>query len=251
MNRYSNEIVKHIHFPIVESTNLWAKENISQWDKTGITLITASAQTAGYGRFKKKWISPPGVNLYVTFCFWMESNRKDISQISQLLALAAQQVLTQSGFQANLKWPNDILINQKKVAGILCETVSNENLRGMICGIGINGNMLPEHLKQIHRPSTSLFVEKGEEVDLSILLLSLNSLFSSFLTQFMQRGFAPFFTSFYHALGLKENQPVCFHIEHNRLIKATFNALHEDGSIALLLEDGTLQTFYSGEFVDL
>ena len=84
MPRQSGSILNSI-----DSTNSWAKAHPDQWAAEGVTLVTASEQMAGRGRFKRKWVSPPDVNIYATFCFWFDAERKDVGHIPQLLALAA------------------------------------------------------------------------------------------------------------------------------------------------------------------
>lgn len=115
--------MKHIHFDTIDSTNTWSKRHTGEWAPEGVTLVTASKQTSGRGRFKRTWISPPDVNIYATFCFWFDPKRNDVGHIPQLLALAGASTLMQQGFLPKIKWPNDLLLNGKKVAGILCETI--------------------------------------------------------------------------------------------------------------------------------
>ena len=108
------ESVKHLHFKQIDSTNTWAKQHTDQWASKGVTLITASEQTAGRGRFKRRWESPPDVNIYATFCFWFDLHRTDLGHIPQILALASAQTLEMLGFFPKIKWPNDVLLGGKK-----------------------------------------------------------------------------------------------------------------------------------------
>src|SRR4029077_7189564 len=101
------------------------------------------------------------LNIYATFCFWFDLQRTDIGHIPQLLALSAAQTLEEQGFLPTIKWPNDLLLRDKKVAGILCETILEQGLRGIVCGIGLNVNMPLHILNQIDRPATSLLFEGG------------------------------------------------------------------------------------------
>ncbi len=252
-NQASNgqlNLSKHIHFESVDSTNTWSKTYIDQWAAEGVTLITASEQTAGRGRFKRRWESPPHVNIYATFCFWMSEQRKDIGHVPQLLALAIAQILEEEGFEPVLRWPNDLLLNGKKVGGILCESVLRENRgRGIICGIGLNVNMPLEILNKIDRPATSLYVERGQPLDPSSLLESLQKVFVAYLDTFIQKGYADFFPFFLKRSAHKKGQWVRFH-DNQKLIEARFDQLHPDGSIQLLLSDGRSKIFHAGEFVE-
>ncbi|MBS4163290.1 Bifunctional ligase/repressor BirA [Candidatus Protochlamydia amoebophila] len=238
----------HYHFETIGSTNTWAKENVHQIDPEGVTLISASEQTLGRGRFKRHWQSPIKLNIYATFCFYIDSNRSDFGHLPQLLALAVIQVLEDLNFHPTLKWPNDILLNGKKVAGILCETMMLEQKRCIINGIGLNVNMPTELLNKIDRPATSLFKERGHEFDLNILLKQLDFKFTSYLSHFLKNGFDAFFPSFQLHSTFKQGQFIQFN--HNQtLLEGTFEGLHPDGSVQIKLLDGTSKKFYSGEFM--
>jgi BirA family biotin operon repressor/biotin-[acetyl-CoA-carboxylase] ligase len=241
-------LAKQIHFEQIDSTNTWAKKHPDQWASTGVTLITASEQTAGRGRFKRLWISPPHLNIYATFCFWNDLQRSDMGHIPQLLAIAAAQTLEKQGFSPTIKWPNDVLLQQKKVGGILCETIIEQERQGIICGIGLNVNMPLEILKQIDRPATSLLVEGGHPFEVSHILDVLQQFFLAALNQFIAEGFAPFFPLFHQRSALKKGQLVRFH-DHQTLIEAQFEKLHPNGSVELRLIDGNSKIFYAGEFL--
>ena len=238
----------HIHFPTIHSTNTWAKEHIQDWANDKLTLVTASEQTGGRGRFNRQWISPPGVNIYASFCLLIEDSRTDIGHIPQLLALTAAQLLENLGFSPKLKWPNDVLLNGKKVAGILCESVPyDDHQRGLIIGIGLNLNMHPDDLKKIDRPATSLFAEKEELFAISELLEQLKNDFNQNLSLFIQKGFAPFWVDFKSRSYFQKGDQVHFH-DNQQIVNGTFNALLPDGSVSLNVNNN-LKTYYAGEFI--
>jgi BirA family biotin operon repressor/biotin-[acetyl-CoA-carboxylase] ligase len=241
-------LAKHIHFACIDSTNTWAKTHTNQWAPQGVTLVTASEQTAGRGRFKRQWISPPHLNLYATFCFWFDLQRTDMGHIPQLLALAVAQTLEKERFLPLIKWPNDVLLQGKKVAGILCETVLEQERRGIVCGIGLNINMPLEVLNQIDRPATSLMVEEGHPFEVAAILETLQQFFLSALNIFIYQGFASFYPYFQERSALKRGQVVRFHDNQN-LIEAQFEYLHPDGSVELRFPDGSLKIFHAGEFL--
>lgn len=239
--------VKQIHFETIGSTNTWAKENTDQWLPNGLTVISASMQTAGRGRFKREWHSPACVNLYVTFCFWLTDRHHEIGFIPQLLALAAVKVLEDHHFQPKIKWPNDVLINDKKVAGILCETVSEENRRGVICGIGLNVNMSIEDILKIDRPATSMLAESTIFFDLQMIGQQLQIQFKNDLLSWFQDGFENFFLQLVTHSAYQKGDYVCFH-DNLKWIDAHFEQLNLDGSVQLRLTDGSSKKFYAGEF---
>lgn len=240
--------IQYYHFQIIESTNTWAKEHVEQFDQHILTVISASHQTAGRGRFKRRWESPKDVNIYATYCCWIDQERSDIGHIPQLLALTIAELLESVGFKPRLKWPNDVLLSGKKVAGILCETVIHSDQRCVICGVGLNVNMLLEDLQKIDRPATSLLVESGQSYSVNMLLDQLTHRFFEKWNLFLNKGFALFFNSFKLRSFLKPGQMVTFH-HYQQVIEGKFYSFNPDGSITLELNNQTKQTFYAGEFL--
>lgn len=152
------------HFSEIDSTNTWAKNNAHLLPPGKLTLITADTQTCGKGRLGRQWISPPKQNLYASFCFFIDKGRKDIGNISLLMAVSVSETLESLGFHPQIKWPNDILINGKKAGGILCELAELSGPSDQMCaiaGIGLNINMPLEQLNEIDQPATSLLQEGG------------------------------------------------------------------------------------------
>lgn len=241
-------LAKRIHFDQIDSTNTWAKTHPEEWNPAGVTLITASFQKAGRGRFKRVWVSPPNLNIYATFCFWMDSKRTDIGHIPQLLALTTTQMLEKEGFAPKIKWPNDILIEGKKIGGILCETILEEEKRGVVCGIGLNVNMPLDILTQIDRPATSMLVEKERTFEIDAVSKCLVDFFLEALGKFIDQGFSPFFPLLEERSALIRGQTVRFH-DNQTLIEAKFEQLLSNGSVELRLSSGELKIFHAGEFI--
>ena len=144
------------HFSTIDSTNAYAKRNISLFNKDILSLVTADEQTAGRGRYAKSWHSPKGENIYATYVFFSKQE-VDQAHLVQLLAKTAVQTLEHYKVFATIKWPNDLLIDGKKIAGILIEVVDD----CIIMGIGLNINMNENSLALIDQKATSLFLETG------------------------------------------------------------------------------------------
>ncbi len=238
----------HKHFETIDSTNTWGKLNCHLFEPDKITLITADSQTGGRGRFKREWVSPPYENIYATFCFLVDKSRKDIGNIPQIFSLSAAKVLKEYGFKPMLKWPNDILLSNKKVAGILCETVSFTNHLNVILGIGLNVNMPIEVLEKIDRPATSLKIESGEAFDVKAVLKSLEKEFVKDLELFLVSGFKPFLESYRQYMWTGMNEKISFHDNVN-VVRGLFHSINDDGTLNLTLDDGTVKKFISGEFL--
>jgi len=241
------DIIRH-HFATLDSTNNWAKQKADEFERTKITLVTASEQTAGRGRFNRQWQSPPNQNIYATFCFFVGKERKDIGNIPQVLALSIFDLLQHLGFASRLKWPNDVLINSKKISGILCETTPFSDGICVILGVGLNVNMPLETLQKIDKPATSLHVEGGRLFDVEEILELLRKHFANDLDLFMKEGFDPFLEKYTKRLWVFEGAPLRFH-DNQKVWEGDYHAINKDGSLNLRLNDSRIKMFLAGEVI--
>jgi BirA family transcriptional regulator, biotin operon repressor / biotin---[acetyl-CoA-carboxylase] ligase len=235
------------HFTTIDSTNTWSKLNVQLFDPKKLSVITADEQSAGRGRFKRKWESP-SQNVFATFCFFLEMRRSDIGNIPQVLAISAFEALEELHFHPQLKWPNDILLSEKKVGGILCETTMVTNGLWVIVGIGINVNMPLDLLSKIDRPATSLFVEKGVPVEEELVTLKLIKHFNINLEKFLQKGFDPFLPTYRQKLGNLKGKKIRFH-DNQVIWEGVFHSIKDDGSLNLILDSGVIKNFIAGEIM--
>lgn len=189
------KIVRH-HFTELVSTNDWAKEQMPTFGHDALTVVTADMQTGGRGQYGRKWISPKGDNLYASFCFYIDEKQQDPLSLTHVLALSIASVLDEMGIEAQIKWPNDLLARDKKMAGILCETMHLEGEFGVVIGVGINVNMEEKALEEVGQPATSIKVETGQEASVEAVLLAVQKQFSTDLDLFIREGFTPFFPAF-------------------------------------------------------
>jgi BirA family biotin operon repressor/biotin-[acetyl-CoA-carboxylase] ligase len=240
------KLISRIHLPVIDSTNTWAKVNIPQIDAEKITLVTADMQTEGRGRLNRQWISPEQQNVYATFCFFVEKGTPPLFNISQILAISACKTLEELAFKPKLKWPNDLLINHKKVGGILCETVFLENSICVIAGIGINVNMPQKTAEAIGQPATSLLIEGGKKISIDNVITTLASHFSRDLAHFLEAGFSPFLVDYTARFVHTAKQKLQLS-EKDVVWKGSFHSLNPDGSLNLFLDTGEIKRFYSGD----
>lgn len=144
---------------IVDSTNLWAKEAAMQGAPEG-TLLVADQQSAGRGRRGRSWSSPPGESIYMSLILRPVIRPEQASMLTLVMGLSVVQAVRELfGLDAWIKWPNDMVINGKKVCGILTEmSVSAEGIQHVIIGTGINvnGTVFEE---EITKTATSLLLE--------------------------------------------------------------------------------------------
>lgn len=233
-----------IHLDTVDSTNTYAKAHAGEFPQHQISCVYAEEQTAGRGRERKIWISPKGLNLYVTFFCTLPPNAPHLTSIGQVLALSCASVLLKYGLSPGLKWPNDIQLQGKKIAGILCETIFHPSLAHLFLGIGVNVNMDQSLLTQIDQPATSLSEETGHSWDKKLLLQKIQMQFSLDFQRFKEEGFTPFHSLFDHLLASK-GQTISCSDGHNTWT-GICHSISPDGRLNLLLPDQSIKTLSSG-----
>ncbi|MFN0064628.1 MAG: biotin--[acetyl-CoA-carboxylase] ligase [Chlamydiales bacterium] len=189
------ELIHH-HFETISSTNDWAKAHMASFGQKELTLVTADTQEAGRGQYGRVWISPPQKNFYGTFSFFIDNNLNDAISITHVMAISLVHLLLEFDLSAQVKWPNDVLIAGKKIAGILCETIPTEKKTGIILGVGFNINMEKEDFDSLGHPATSLLLEKGKRFSLPQINDRLLELFRFDLATYLEKGFFPFLPYF-------------------------------------------------------
>ncbi|WP_457568177.1 biotin--[acetyl-CoA-carboxylase] ligase [Desulfurobacterium sp.] len=144
--------IKIISLKTIDSTNEYLKREKHK----PITVVTADHQTGGRGRRGRKWISPPGKGLYISFLFGKPATFSGVQIVSLSTAVAVAKTLNELKEGFKIKWPNDVLFKGKKISGILPELSGDR----IIIGIGINLLHSEEELSHASYPATSLAVEK-------------------------------------------------------------------------------------------
>lgn len=158
----------------LDSTNTKAWELISENTPTGTVIITDN-QLKGRGRQANKWISIPSKSLTFSIILYPNTLPNQINLYSLIAGLAITDCLIDYDIQAQLKWPNDILINGKKVGGILCESkISGGVIKSLVIGIGLNVNEATEDFPiSLREIATSLLIESGIQYKLAKLLANI------------------------------------------------------------------------------
>lgn len=152
---------EYIYYQETDSTNSQARALASKGYPEG-TLVVADMQTAGRGRRGRSWYSPGNQGIYMSLILRPVLPLKEISRISLLVAVAVAETLEEElNLPARIKWPNDILVNNKKIAGILSEVVSDmDGIEYIVVGIGLNiNNQLQDFPSDLRTPPTSARVE--------------------------------------------------------------------------------------------
>lgn len=175
----------------VSSTNLYAKENLDSFEDK--TVIIAISQTSGRGRFDRKWVDLGEGNLFMTIVLKPSNSFEEVyANLTQYLSVVLTKILEEYGLSPKIKWPNDVLVNDAKISGILCETVmQGTNFKGLVLGIGVNLNADKGDLKQIkEKVATALNIElEREYVDKNLFTEKLLNEFFKNYEEFLKQGF--------------------------------------------------------------
>ena len=199
-NEFRSNVVLEV-FDTISSTNdyLLRKEKNKNKD---IKICVAEEQTKGRGRRGKSWISPKFKNIYFSLNSYLK--KEDLSGLSIAVALSVSKVLTKINVMSLIKWPNDLLVGNKKICGILIETAKVGELTKVIIGIGINVNM--ENSELIDQEWTSIKLEKKETVDRNPIITEMINQLCSTLNKFEQREFDYFIKKFTSLDLLKDKE---------------------------------------------
>ena len=230
-----------LYYPTVTSTNNIARQQALAKAPEG-TAVVADRQTTGRGRLKRAWVSPQG-NIAVTIVLYPA--RKNLHFLTMLASLAVLHSIEKTtGLKCQLKWPNDVLINNKKVCGILLESqAASDSVDYAIVGIGINVNMKLSDYPEISAIATSLADETGEEVSRLVLLCNLFLEMEKLYLR-LQVGETPLAQWSDNLITLGKNINVRF---GDDVFEGIAESVAGDGSLMLRCVDGKLLKFMAGD----
>ena len=177
---------KGVRFTSLPSTNTWALEHLSELQEGYI--VRADAQTAGRGRFERAWLAVPGKCLTMSLVLkdpvWIPMG----PNLGQVAAWAVSEALSGYGVQGQLKWPNDVMVNDCKISGILVER--GVTVEGFVVGVGLNVNVYSGDLKLagLDRPVTSLAETAGHAFNVDDVLDALRETLARCLEEVRARG---------------------------------------------------------------
>lgn len=182
--------IKLITLDEVDSTNIYAKNNLAVLDDK--TVVHALRQTSGRGRLTRKWVDLGEGNLFLSFVLKPSNTFCEVySNLTQYLSVVLCHVLEEYGLEPQIKWPNDVLINGKKIAGILSETVmQGNNFKGLVLGIGVNLNAKQSDIDAIpDKVATALNIELNRDIDMNEFIQKLSDKFFADYDKFLAKGF--------------------------------------------------------------
>lgn len=239
--------MKYLYLGEIDSTNKYVKENFDKLDD--LTCVYTYNQTSGRGRMEREWTYTGTENIYATLVIKINSLKNVYSNLTQYLCVVLAETFEEYGVKPCIKWPNDILINRKKISGILAESINGNNnkIEGIALGFGINLNTTKEILAEINKPATSLNIETGKDIDKEIFLKKLLNRFCLLYNRFIDEGFAFIREDYIKRAGFigREITVKVF----DKSIQGVAKGIDKNGALVLTDKNNKEQILYIGDIL--
>lgn len=236
----------HVRLEIAGSTNTYARQLIEANRPEHGTVITSAFQYSGRGQGIHQWESETGKNLLCSYIFYPHISVNQLFLLNKMIACAVHQCMEKlTGVsELKIKWPNDILIHNRKISGMLVETgIKGEEINYCIAGIGININQ--EIFGEYHPEAISVKILSGEQTELELVLGILNKSLTDWYEKLKenQEEVNDYFSSKLYLMG----QEADYTIQGNR-VSATITGADNEGRLLLKTGDGKFLKLKHGEF---
>jgi BirA family biotin operon repressor/biotin-[acetyl-CoA-carboxylase] ligase len=214
-------------------------------------VVVAEQQTAGKGRRGRAWVSPPGLNLYFSAILRPELPPQRAPELTLVAAVALAEALRESGAEAAIKWPNDVQIEGRKVAGILTElSAEPERVHFVVVGVGVNLNSRAEHFpEELREVATSLALAKGERVSRVHFTATLWTRLEEWLDLYLETGFDAV-RARWKALSSTLGQDVLVRTDRQEL-RGRAEDIDASGALLVRTEEGSLERILAGDVEQL
>lgn len=241
----------------------WAGKNILFFDKTDSTnirarvagesgaphgtLAVAEIQDGGKGRRGRTWISPPGVGIWMSILLRPQINPISASMLTLVMALAVRKgILEATGIETQIKWPNDLVLNRKKICGILTEMGTElMEIQYVIPGTGINVNQT-EFAEEIRATATSLYLETGKKYQRSQIIAQTMKALETYYAVFVKTEDMSALMAEYNEGLVNLGKEVCV-LDPSGEFRGVCEGINEKGGLLVQLPDGTQTEVISGE----
>lgn len=233
----------------IDSTNLEIRRKSIDGARQGLVVL-ADKQNEGKGRRGRVWESPAGENLYFSILLRPKFAPEKAPMLTILMAHTVARVLEKMFYSEmepiQIKWPNDVIISNKKVCGILTEMNLNGcQIEDVIIGVGINVNRMT-FSEELEDKATSLRLEFKEEVEREVLLSQILCEFAEQYETFVEIQDLSFVKEAYNKMLVNQNREVMV-LEPSREYQAQALGINEIGKLLVKKEDGSIDTVYAGE----
>lgn len=239
---------RHLNLMEVTSSTQEAARLLAEEGAPEGTLVIAEEQTGGRGRQGKRWYSPARKGIWMSLLLRPQRPLSFAPQLTLLTAVAVCRAIRKvTGVDAGIKWPNDLLVQGKKICGILIESVGeDERIKYCIAGIGIDVNVELEELPtELHTVATSLKIESGQTQSRATLISAVMNELEQLYNLYEEEGFAPI-GHLWEALSVTLGKRVTVKTPRGET-EGTAEALDESGALVLLDDTGNHITIFSGD----
>jgi BirA family biotin operon repressor/biotin-[acetyl-CoA-carboxylase] ligase len=228
------------YFPLIGSTMTEAARFASEGAPHG-TVIVADEQTAGVGRLGRHWLSRAEAGIYCSILLRIPIAKRELPLATLALGLATAEAIQRSTKLAcDLRWPNDVLVNERKVAGILAQLHEECIVAGI--GINVNQDSFPDDLRT---PATSLRMALGKEAAREPLLVSLLECIDEFCSLLIEQGRSAILRAFANASSYVLHRRVIYETDYGSY-KGVTAGLDNNGFLKVRNDSGLMETLYTG-----
>lgn len=234
-------------FSEVDSTNQYLR-NIKLDAAYPYHVCLSELQTAGKGRLAREWHSPFAQNIYLSFAYCFDLDVAELAGLSLAVSVTICEALVEcTGVRAlSIKWPNDILLEEAKLAGNLIEIQAESNGRAqVIIGVGVNVNMTDSAQPGITQAWTSLAQQTGESFDRNKIVTHLLIALHHMCEHFEKQGLSAFMQAWQARDALLGSTITLQQGEH--MLQGTAMGINEGGQLLMQMDDGRVKAFSSGD----
>jgi BirA family biotin operon repressor/biotin-[acetyl-CoA-carboxylase] ligase len=235
-----------VRFESLPSTNLEAAKRAGEGAPEGVCIIAAE-QTAGRGRLERQWVSPKGAGLYFSIVLRPQFEQNSWPLITLMAAVAVHDALLDIyQLRTDIKWPNDVLANEKKLCGILAETVETPIGRAVVLGIGINlkHGSFPMELEDI---ATSVETAVGRSAELELTIKTLADALAGYYQMLQLKGGPEMIVKAWSARSSYASGKRIRVANGDKILEGTSRGLECDGALRIETDAGEIRIVRTGD----
>ena len=241
-----------LFFDSIDSTNIRAKQEAEQGAESGL-LVVADKQTAGRGRRGRGWESPSGINIYYTLLLKPDFAADCAPMLTLVMALAVAKGIRQTlrrdseeAAKVGIKWPNDIVVDGKKVCGILTEmSMEQSYIQHIVIGVGINVRK-QEFPEEIRDKAAAIDEQCGFRISRSQLIADIMEAFEEDYAIFLQTHDLKGLRASYAKLLVNQDREVCV-LDPKGEYRGIARGINDQGELLVERQDGNIEEVYAGE----
>ncbi len=237
-----------LFYPSVGSTNVVARTMAAREADEGLVIL-ADEQTAGRGRHGRRWDAPAGSSILMSILFRPDLPASDVNLLTMIVSLAALDGIAEvTGLEAALKWPNDVVVGDRKVGGLLTESsFIGSRLEYAVVGLGLNVNFDPADVANIPSTASSLMVLLGRPVDRLALVRAILTA-TDWRYRALKAGHSPHAEWSRHLTTIGQRVRVILPVD---MVEGVAEGVNRQGSLLVRQDDGTLAEVAAGDVVTL